>query len=700
MKNLNLYLIPFLSCFIIIFSSFNLPLVKADTITNQEKEVIVVYKNENGKEDIVEEIKKIEYEFQTVPAVSVLATEEELKNLESNSNIDYIEENIPFTITETGPLTILQSAQIASTGETQWNIKETNVQKLWNEGYSGDGVKVAVLDTGIANHHELAIAGGFSTVDYTNSWQDDHGHGTHIAGIISAKPDIASVNGWDITGVSPDVDLYAVKVLDNSGLGNLQDILEGIDWAIANGIDIINLSIGTPNYSRLFEQIIHDAYEQGILLVAASGNDGLENSVQYPAKFNDVIATSSVNESLLLSDFSSTGNQVDFSAPGEKIISTFTEGKYAMKSGTSQATPHVTGMLALLKQKYPNLTNSELKTLLTKHIKDLGVVGQDPFYGYGLIYFNTNINAVTKPSISYSTHVQDIGWMNPVSSGVISGTVGQAKRLESIKISLATIQDLGVKYSTHVQDYGWLDYVSNGEASGTTGKAKRLEAIKIELTGAKAENYDIYYRVHVQDYGWLNWVKNGELAGTTGESKRLESIEIVISEKQIAPPTTNVPNQPVLNPSVTYKTHVQNKGWLDIVSDGVLSGTVGQALRIEAIQIFLENAPYAGGISYKTHVENYGWLNDMSDGGTSGTTGESKRVEAIQINLTGEMTNHYDVYYRVHSQSYGWLGWAKNGEPSGTEGLAKRIEAIQIVIVTKEGEPPSSVEKPFLKKSF
>lgn len=676
MKKLRPNLIPVLSSFILVFSSYTPLAVKAEE--NQEKEVIVVYKNESGKEDIVEESEKVEYEFLTVPAMSVVATEEDIKNLESNSNIEYIEENLSFRITETEPLEVLTSVQSASTDENQWNIKATNTPESWNEGYTGDGVKVAVLDSGIATHNELKVAGGVSTVDYTNSWQDDNGHGTHVSGIIAAQPDIKTVNGFDITGVAPDVDLYAVKVLDSTGSGNLQDILQGLDWAIANDMDIVNLSLGNLEYSQLFEQMINDAYEKGILIVAASGNNGLQNSVHYPAKFEHVIAVSSVNESLNISDFSSTGNEVDFSAPGEEIISTYTRGTYAFSSGTSQAAPHVTGMLALLKEKYPQLTNSELKTLLSQNTKDLGVAGQDPYYGYGMIYYNSssnaNVSAEANPSVRYATHVQDIGWQSAVSDGVMSGTAGQAKRLESIKISTANIQDLGVKYSTHVQDYGWLDYVSDGKESGSTGQAKRLEAIKIELTGPKAGDFDIYYRVHAQDYGWMNWVKNGELAGTAGEAKRLEAIEIKIVEKS--------------DLSVTYRTHAQDYGWLDSVSDGEISGTVGQAKRLEAIQVSIENAPYAGGISYKTHVQDYGWLSSISDGGISGTMGESKRVEAIQVSLTGELANHYDVYYRAHSQTFGWLGWVKNGETAGTVGRAKQLEAIQIVLVNKGGGAP------------
>lgn len=303
------------------------------------------------------------------------------------------------------------------------------------------------------------------------------------------------------------------------------------------------------------------------------------------------------------------------------------------------------------------------------------------------------------PSINYATHVQDIGWLDPVSNGEVSGTFGQARQLESIKISVKNIQDMGVKYTTHVQDIGWLDYVADEAESGTTGKAKQLEAIKIELTGKKAENFDIYYRVHAQDYGWMDWVKNGELAGTTGEAKRLEAIEIKIIDKGETPPTNNLPSEPViLVPAVSYKTHVQNYGWTGAVSDGELSGTLDQANHIEAIQATLENAPYTGGVSYKTHVQDIGWLDSVTNGEISGTTGRNKPTEAIQVNLTGEIAEHYDIYYRVHARTFGWLGWAKNGESAGTEGLATPLEAIEIVLIKKGSEAPSLTKKPFFTK--
>ena len=127
-----------------------------------------------------------------------------------------------------------------------------------------------------------------------------------------------------------------------------------------------------------------------------------------------------------------------------------------------------------------------------------------------------------------------------------------------------------------------------------------------------------------------------------------------------------------------------------------MSGTEGQAKRLEAIKISLENTPYTGSITYKTHVQSYGWLNNVSNGDISGKTGESKRLESIQINLTGDMADKFDVYYRVHAQSYGWLDWAKNGQSAGTQGLSKRLEAIEIVLVEKGGQAPGSTDNPLI----
>lgn len=324
----------------------------------------------------------------------------------------------------------------------------------------------------------------------------------------------------------------------------------------------------------------------------------------------------------------------------------------------------------------------------------------------------TNNVGQAEPSVQYKTHVQTYGWQDWVTDGAVSGTSGQAKRLEGINIALKNAPyDGGISYTAHVQTYGWQadmddvnSWTANGDMAGTSGEAKRLEAIKIQLTGEMADHYDVYYRVHAQTYGWLGWAKNGESAGSSGYGKRLEAIQIVLVEKGGAAPgddyqgviSTTSEAMHAKEVTVSYSTHVQTYGWQSTVSNGLMAGTSGLAKRLEGIKISLSNTDHSGGIAYTTHVQTYGWQQDANDssnwfqnGDMAGTSGEAKRLEAICIKLTGNMAEYYDVYYRVHIQTYGWLGWTKNGAAAGSEGLGKRLEGIQIVLVNKGEAAPS-----------
>ena len=304
-------------------------------------------------------------------------------------------------------------------------------------------------------------------------------------------------------------------------------------------------------------------------------------------------------------------------------------------------------------------------------------------------------------SVSYRTHVQDVGWQGYVSNGAASGTSGQSKRLEAINIKVG-LQGIsgGIEYRTHVQDIGWQGWVANDALSGTSAQSKRLEAIQIRLTGDLADAFDVYYRVHAQDTGWMGWAKNGESAGTAGYSRRLEAIEVKLVEKgDSAPGTTARPfiqnSEPVTAPTVSYKTHVQDVGWQSYVSDGAVSGTSGQSKRLEGIQIKLGNI--AGGIEYSTHVQDIGWQGFVANDAMSGTSGQSKRLEAIKIRLTGAAAEAYDIYYCVHAQDTGWLDWAKNGEAAGTAAFSYRLEAIKIVLVPKGGPAPGPTARAFVQ---
>lgn len=319
---------------------------------------------------------------------------------------------------------------------------------------------------------------------------------------------------------------------------------------------------------------------------------------------------------------------------------------------------------------------------MKKQIKFL-IIGLFMFFG-----FNINVKA-DMPTITYSTHVENIGWMSNVSMGNVAGTSGKALRMEAVKINLSNAPVEGsIQYQAHVQNYGWMNPVTNGNVAGTSGQALRIEAIKINLTGQLAEEYDIYYQVHAENYGWLGWARNGEEAGTAGFALRLEAIKIVLVEKGANAPG-NTMNHFYEKPiEVRYNTHVQNIGWTNYSSNGIQSGTSGQGLRLEGIHIVLDSPRYAGGISYQTHIQDIGWSVWSNNGAMSGTSGQAKRLEAIKINLTGDISNYYDIYYRTHVQDIGWMGWVKNGELSGTTGRALRLEAIEIKLVEKGGSAP------------
>ncbi|MDE7258469.1 MAG: S8 family serine peptidase, partial [Lachnospiraceae bacterium] len=206
----------------------------------------------------------------------------------------------------------------------------------WAAGYTGQGIKVAVLDTGVANHTDVS-----ATSIYGPGTSDSVGHGTHVAGIIGAK-----ANGKLGVGVAPSVTLYSGNVLPN-GSGTDDDIIKGIKAAQAKNVDIINMSLGGLGYNGAFQQAINDAYKQGIAIFAASGNDGGANYT-YPSCYDHVISVAATDAGNARAYFSNYGNKVDLSAPGVAIWSTSKDGSnYTRMSGTSMACPVAAGEAAV-----------------------------------------------------------------------------------------------------------------------------------------------------------------------------------------------------------------------------------------------------------------------------------------------------------------------------------------------------------------
>lgn len=287
------------------------------------------------------------------------------------------------------------SAASGNPEDTHWGYMKTlpykpnttNVLTKLN-GFTGKGVKIAVFDSGINDHTEFKVAGGVNLIGSDpNNYRDDYGHGTHIAGIIGAKRD-----GKGMSGVAPEASIYSVKVLNEKGQGSLAAIVKGIDWAIANDMDIISMSIAYSQNYEPFNEAVKRARVAGITVVVSAGNWGKpipgKSTVSGFANAEGVITVSSLNSRMEISQISSQGSGIDIAAPGENIYSTKKDGKnYELRQGTSVAAPFVTGVIALIKQKYPLLTPDQIDKKLKLYVKDIGKSGRDELFGDGYVSF-------------------------------------------------------------------------------------------------------------------------------------------------------------------------------------------------------------------------------------------------------------------------------------------------------------------------
>jgi len=336
---------------------------------------------------------KILHEYQIIPALAVVLPETAAAALARDPAVLRIE---PDAV-----------AHIATTElENSWGVDHIDADLTWSAdtgaGVTGAGIDVAVIDTGIdATHPDLAgsVITGRSFLNngsVSDSYDDDNGHGTHVAGTIGARADN---NG--VVGVAPAVNFYIAKVLDSSGSGYYSDIIAGINWAAGQGVDVINMSLGgTADIQALEDAVIAAYQDEDIVVVAAAGNAGgnvRKDTVIYPAKYASVIAVAATDSSDIRASFSSTGPAVELSAPGVGILSTIPGGGYASWSGTSMASPHVAGTAALLKAADPTATASEIRAMLQQMADDLGTAGRDVLYGYGLVDAHIGSGTVEPP---------------------------------------------------------------------------------------------------------------------------------------------------------------------------------------------------------------------------------------------------------------------------------------------------------------
>lgn len=293
--------------------------------------------------------------------------------------------------------------------QAKWAQEIMNVQKAWNRGYFGNysnssgAPTVAIIDTGIVGtgsgnellrHEDLNydnVSAGKNTIKDNLNTNDDNGHGTFIAGIISAVHN----NALGIAGDMPNLKVKAYKCADKDGKATLGDEIEAIYAAIEDSVDVMNISLGMLENSSIEQEAINAATEKGIIVCASSGNDG-ERKLNYPASCENVISVGSIDSSMKKSSFSQYNKMVDCIAPGEEIISlgySKSDG-YMIGGGTSFSTPQVAALAAMCKSVDPSINHDKFMELLKSTSKDAGNDGYDTAYGWGIIDFGNMLDAL------------------------------------------------------------------------------------------------------------------------------------------------------------------------------------------------------------------------------------------------------------------------------------------------------------------
>lgn len=347
---------------------------------------IVVFQigvNEQAKDELVARTGGVK--IKSLPLINAevfLVSPASIRALSLSSQVKRIDDDVQ--VFALGRTTFTQPPQ-----SLPWGVDRVDAELAFGTN-PGTAVKVGIVDTGIdLTHPDLAsnIKGGVNTINPLKSANDDNGHGTHVAGTAGAVN-----NDIGVVGVGPEIHLYAIKVLNRQGSGFLSDVIEGLQWAVANNMQVINMSLGTSSDIQSFHDAVVAVRNAGIVQAAAAGNSG--GAVSFPAAYSEVIAVSATDQTDTIASFSSRGPEVDLSSPGVNIPSTYKGGKYATGSGTSMASPHVAGAAALVLNTLVGIYDAngnglwdpaEVQAKLEATATDLGLAGKDNLYGAGLL---------------------------------------------------------------------------------------------------------------------------------------------------------------------------------------------------------------------------------------------------------------------------------------------------------------------------
>ncbi|MGD9315275.1 MAG: S8 family peptidase, partial [Anaerolineae bacterium] len=322
----------------------------------------------------------VKYSYHLVPAIAATLPEPAISALEANPHVTRVELDA-------------QMRALDTELDNAWGVTRIGAGAVHNGGNKGAGVKLAIIDSGINyNHPDLDgnYQGGWDFVgDGDPDPMDVYGHGTHVAGTACAEDnDNGDPNGpYGVVGVAPACALYGLRVLDDAGYGDASDLIAAMEWAVDNGIQVANLSLGWDlNPGDTVKAALDNAKDLGLVIVAAACNNGNRpgkgDNVCYPALYDSVIAVAATDASDRRASFSSTGDQVELAAPGVSVFSTWNDDTgyrdpqpvcrleeglqtcYKYGSGTSMASPHVAGTAALILATNPDWTNDQVRAQL------------------------------------------------------------------------------------------------------------------------------------------------------------------------------------------------------------------------------------------------------------------------------------------------------------------------------------------------
>lgn len=264
-----------------------------------------------------------------------------------------------------------------SEGQAEWNIKSIHAENSYEESKNLKRIKVAVLDSGLDYDEDIPYVcreDFLGEKELHTLYQDYTGHGTSVAGLICAKG-----NDSRITGIAANVDLYAARILDEKNEAPVSRVIEAVKWAMEQKVNIIHMSFGTKEYSQELYDVIKQAYNKNILIIASAGNTGTaqedESTVEYPAAFPDVIAVGATNTQNKKTEISASGEELDIVAPGDQILTAGSFGGVMVEEGTSMAAAQVTGIAAVLWGRYPDKSNQFIRELLVNSANSTAVTG-------------------------------------------------------------------------------------------------------------------------------------------------------------------------------------------------------------------------------------------------------------------------------------------------------------------------------------